>query len=294
MDMKKKEVTGEAFLWALQGICAIHRKPFSAELATQQFAAPYTADAWVTAAQAYGFEASLRKVKIEKFQKEEFPLIAWLSPKLPVPSPTNAAPEDADHSASENESDQKRTVPALVLQADANHVLVIEPGSASPITVPRSDLNLRYLGYLTRIVPKAEPGTDPDSEAQARQARKFGFSWFIPELLKHKKLWQEILLASLIIQLIALATPLFTQTIIDKVVVHHAQSTLIVIAIGMTLFMLFSAGLSWLRQYLVLHTGNPPLSPDYSPHLAPLPTASMVAVTRKFSAIRISSTSSLG
>ncbi len=43
---------------------------------------------------------------------------------------------------------------------------------------------------------------------------------------KHKKLWQEILLASLVIQLIALATPLFTQAIIDKVVVHHTQSTL--------------------------------------------------------------------
>ena len=80
--------------------------------------------------------------------------------------------------------------------------------------------------------------------------------WFVPELLKHKKLWQEVLLASLIIQLIALATPLFTQAIIDKVVVHRTQSTLIVIAIGMAVFMLFSAALSWLRQYLVLHTGN--------------------------------------
>lgn len=58
------------------------------------------------------------------------------------------------------------------------------------------------------------------------------------------------------IQLIALATPLFTQAIIDKVVVHHTQSTLMVIIIGMTLFTLFSAMLSWLRQYLVLHTGN--------------------------------------
>lgn len=57
-------------------------------------------------------------------------------------------------------------------------------------------------------------------------------------------------------QLLALGTPLFTQTIIDKVVVHRTESTLVVIAIGMAMFMVFSAILTWVRQYLVLHTGN--------------------------------------
>ena len=54
----------------------------------------------------------------------------------------------------------------------------------------------------------------------------------------------------------ALATPLFTQVIIDKVIVHHTQSTLIVIGIGMVMFMVFNAVMSWIRQYLVNHTGN--------------------------------------
>ena len=125
--------------------------------------------------------------------------------------------------------------------------------------VPSASRNSRrYTGHITRITPKAELGGDADSEKLARQSRRVGFRWFIPELLYYKKLWQEVLLASLVIQLIALATPLFTQAIIDKVLVHHTKSTLIVIviAIGMAVFMLFSAGLSWLRQYLVLHTGN--------------------------------------
>ena len=38
----------------------------------------------------------------------------------------------------------------------------------------------------------------------------------------------------------ALATPLFTQVIIDKVVVHQTQSTLIVIGIALAMFMLSS------------------------------------------------------
>ena len=57
-----------------------------------------------------------------------------------------------------------------------------------------------------------------------------------------------MLIASLIIQLLALGTPLFTQTIIDKVIVHRTESTLIVIGIGLAVFMIFSAILSWVRQ----------------------------------------------
>jgi len=78
----------------------------------------------------------------------------------------------------------------------------------------------------------------------------------VPELLKHKRIWREVLLASLVLQLMSLAVPLFTQAIIDKVVVHRTQSTLIALAIGMAVFIVFTSALSWVRQYLVLHTGN--------------------------------------
>ncbi|KAF3997775.1 peptidase domain-containing ABC transporter [Glaciimonas immobilis] len=147
-------------------------------------------------------------------------------------------------------------LPALIMHADARHIVLLQHREMAPQTLSHADFTDRYQGYLTRVIAQEDAGQDIDSEAEARQARSFGFRWFIPELLKHKKFWQEILLASLVIQLIALATPLFTQTIIDKVVVHRTESTLIVIAIGMAIFMLFSAILSWLRQYLVLHTGN--------------------------------------
>ena len=50
--------------------------------------------------------------------------------------------------------------------------------------------------------------------------------------------------------------PLFSQVIIDKVVVHQTLSTLYIVAIALFALMLFSAGMSWIRQYLVLHTGN--------------------------------------
>jgi len=67
---------------------------------------------------------------------------------------------------------------------------------------------------------------------------------------------RSALVASLAIQLVGLATPLFTQVIIDKVVVHQTHSTLIVLGIALVMFMAFTSGMTWLRQYLVLHTGN--------------------------------------
>ena len=95
-----------------------------------------------------------------------------------------------------------------------------------------------------------------DQDGAIDEQGRFGFKWFIPELLKHKRVWRDVLIASLIIQLLALGTPLFTQVVIDKVVVHRTQSTLAVIGIGLAVFMLFTMLLSWVRQYLVLHTGN--------------------------------------
>ncbi len=75
-------VAGDAFFWALQGVCALHRKPFSDALARQQLAAPHTTQSLLTAMQAYGFDAMFRKVKADKLHKETFPLLAWLTPKV--------------------------------------------------------------------------------------------------------------------------------------------------------------------------------------------------------------------
>ena len=62
---------------------------------------------------------------------------------------------------------------------------------------------------------------------------RFGFRWFIPALARHRGIWRDVLLASLAIQLIGLATPLLTQVVIDKVVVHQTASTLLAVAVGL-------------------------------------------------------------
>ncbi|MBV9953805.1 MAG: type I secretion system permease/ATPase, partial [Pseudolabrys sp.] len=64
----------------------------------------------------------------------------------------------------------------------------------------------------------------------------------------------HVIVASLFIQMFALVTPLFFQVVIDKVLVHRALSTLIVVAVGLAVVSLFDVILQYLRSYALSHT----------------------------------------
>ena len=73
---------------------------------------------------------------------------------------------------------------------------------------------------------------------------KFGFGWFYKRMLSYKRIVGEVLLASFIMQLFGLVTPLFTQVVLDKVLVHHSISTLNVIAVAFLAVLIFELLLS--------------------------------------------------
>ena len=61
---------------------------------------------------------------------------------------------------------------------------------------------------------------------------KFDFSWFIPALVKHRRLLGEVLFISFMLQLFGLVSPLFFQVVMDKVLVHRGLTTLDVLVVG--------------------------------------------------------------
>ena len=85
---------------------------------------------------------------------------------------------------------------------------------------------------------------------------KFDFSWFIPAVVKYRKLLTEVLLISLVLQIIGLATPMFFQVVMDKVLVNHAMKTLNVIAIGLICATLFESALTTIRTYVFSHASS--------------------------------------
>ncbi|EPJ48890.1 MAG: ABC-type bacteriocin/lantibiotic exporter peptidase domain protein [Osedax symbiont Rs1] len=86
--------------------------------------------------------------------------------------------------------------------------------------------------------------------------QKFDISWFIPSLIKYRKLFFEVIVASFFIQLFALVTPLFFQVVMDKVLVHRGFTTLDVLAVGFFVVVVFEAFLGGFRNYLFSHTTN--------------------------------------
>ena len=135
----------------------------------------------------------------------------------------------------------------LIARADAERVLVHDPLEPRPILVPRETFEAKWTGRLVLFTKRA--GLRPED-------RKFDFTWFIPAIVKHRKLLGEVLIASFFIQLFALVTPLFFQVVVDKVLVHKATTTLHVIAIGMLAVVLFETILGALRAYLFSHTSS--------------------------------------
>lgn len=236
----------EDLVWVLGSVCALHQKPFDPALLLSQCAPPYTADSLIPAARALGFRIECVRCGPAAVASLHVPCLVFLaSPEDPAAAPAGTDPAPA-----------ARARPALVMAADTHQVVLFTAGTNVPKTLTAEAFAACYAGPVFQLAPAAEALTDPDGAAASSRARPFGFHWFVPELLKHRSVWREVLLASLVIQLLALTGPLFTQVIIDRVVVHQAQSTLIVIGIGMAIFLVFSALLSWVRQYLVLHTGN--------------------------------------
>lgn len=84
----------------------------------------------------------------------------------------------------------------------------------------------------------------------------FGFKWFIPTILKYKKEFIEVLVAVLVIQILGILTPLVTQVIVDKVLVHRTLSTLYVLVVGLFLGYVFEMIIGLAKSYVFTHTTN--------------------------------------
>lgn len=255
----------DAFIWALSAFCQLNRVPFSAELVIKQYPPPFTNIQLEQALHSFGFNTSLKHSQLAKLNKASLPCLAILKldtqsqstinigqPQAEIAESSIAPPQPATHSV------------ALILSIDNDRVLLLEHGQAQPQTLTIKDVESRLTGDFLMARKSAETVADDEAGIEAKSAaanqtkppKEFSFRWFIPELLKYKKIWSEVLLASLAIQLVGLAVPVCTQIVIDKVVVHHTTSTLVVIGVALLIFLIFSNIMGWVRQYLVLHTGN--------------------------------------
>ena len=135
----------------------------------------------------------------------------------------------------------------IIARVEDQRVLVQDPHVPAPQTLTFDELAARWSGELILV----------RSDAQLPHGlSRFDLTWFIPAVVKYRRLLAEVLVVSLVIQVLALLTPLFFQVVMDKVLVHRGLTTLDVIALGLLVIVLFESLLSGLRAYVAAHTAS--------------------------------------
>lgn len=124
--------------------------------------------------------------------------------------------------------------------------LVQFPETGTPVEMTAQELEALYAGFICFVRPQFQ------FEKRAKQELKTKDEhWFWSAVLSNKRLYRDALLAAVLINLFALAIPLFSMNVYDRVVPNNAIETLWVLVIGVSLVLLFNFALTTARAYVV-------------------------------------------
>jgi subfamily B ATP-binding cassette protein HlyB/CyaB len=148
-------------------------------------------------------------------------------------------------------------LPALVLDHHGRHcvlaactadrALVLEAGATRTTLVEPADVIARSGGRLMLFTSRA---------SLVGELARFDFSWFIPVVIKYRRLLLEVLGISLLLQVFGLVTPLMFQVVMDKVLVNRTYNTLAVVGVALFASSTFEILLTGLRNHIFSHTTN--------------------------------------
>ncbi|MDZ8086235.1 MAG: peptidase domain-containing ABC transporter [Nostoc sp. DedQUE12b] len=134
-----------------------------------------------------------------------------------------------------------------VYEITPKHVIVADPAIGQR-TLSHAEFKANWTGYTLLLQPTAMLKDTKETSTPF---------WQFFELMKpHSLVMLEVFVASLFIQIFGLVTPLFTQLILDRVVVQRSELTLTAVGLGLLIFSLFRVAMTGLRQYLLDHTAN--------------------------------------
>ncbi|KAB8334888.1 ATP-binding cassette domain-containing protein [Scytonema tolypothrichoides VB-61278] len=135
----------------------------------------------------------------------------------------------------------------VIYEINKRNVIVADPAIGQR-TLSHAEFKAKWTGYTLLLEPTA-------SLKDAKETTTPFWQFF--ELIKpHSVVMLEVLVASIFIQIFGLVTPLFTQLILDRVVVQRSELTLTAVGLGLLIFSLFRVAIMGLRQYLLFHTAN--------------------------------------
>jgi len=138
---------------------------------------------------------------------------------------------------------------ACVLQgfaADGSAQVLLPETAQGAIALAPGELARRYSGVVLFVRPHFRF----DNRAPVQRATRRGH-WFWSAVLAQRFVYRDVMLAALLVNLFALAFPLFSMNVYDRVVPNNAVETLWALAIGVTLILLADLGMRKLRSRFV-------------------------------------------
>lgn len=155
------------------------------------------------------------------------------------------------------ESLPSEVLPAILFLKDGRHCVlvslsidiatVIFPESSAPSELPIRKLEVLYTGLAAFI----QPTYRVETRSEEGQPVKHNKHWFWAAVFENWRLYRDAMVAALLINVLALAMPLFTMNVYDRVVPNKAIETLWVLTIGIVLALLFNWFLTTTRAKVV-------------------------------------------
>ncbi len=141
---------------------------------------------------------------------------------------------------------------SVLLETRSGDGLIYAPGIGEPMWVSLAELDNAFTGRAVFV--ESDPTRERASERPWDKAKRT--HWFWSEVWKVRSEFWPVLLAALVINLLALAVPLFTMNVYDRVIPNKAIPTLWVLAFGVGLALAFDFLLRLARSRLVDEIGR--------------------------------------
>ena len=218
----------DPLLGCLTILCTLLERPFSSDALTAGLPmvdGQMTPELFIRAAERAGIAARLIRRRINALSRISLPCVLLLN-------------------------DRRSCVLTDMHKGGVAEIIMPEMGSGSQ-RVPLSELAKDYAGYALF----ARPEFQFDSRATDNQVRD-PKGWFWGTLFRNWKIYGEVVIAAIMVNCFAIATPLFTMNVYDRVVPNFAEETLWVLATGAGVVFLFDFLLKWLRAMLVDKAGK--------------------------------------
>ena len=212
----------DALLLCLEELCRLYKLPGALKTIDSIYpksAKSITLDKFVSIVKKINFVASVDELSLKALATQKLPLIYF------------------------NKNNEASLL--LAIENDQYHIWEASLNQASHITA--IVFKAKYVKKCILIKPQLQN----DGRVSFHESIIKPSSWFWESLLKYKKVYMDVILASLVVNILSIFSSLFTMNVYDRVIPNQAHETLWALAIGVFIAYIFDILLRTLRSYFV-------------------------------------------